>query len=100
MDYIDNINEHLANRIVSRNKPEIVAFCVKNEIGYDDFDEFAEQFDVAEEIISWFPDYQATCLSNNDLLDSVAIKTIIANIVYPAVISFVGYKIFKNKEIK
>lgn len=48
MDYIDNINEHLANRIVSRNKPEIVAFCVKNEIGYDDFDEFAEQFDVAE----------------------------------------------------
>ena len=48
MDYINNINEHLANRIVSRNKPEIVAFCVKNEIGYGDFDEFAEQFDVAE----------------------------------------------------
>lgn len=48
MDYIDNINEHLANRIVSRNKPEIVAFCVKNEIGYDDGDEFAEQFDVTE----------------------------------------------------
>lgn len=59
-----------------------------------------EQFDIAEEIISWFPDYQATCLSNNDLLDSIAIKTIITNIVCPAVISFVGYKIFKNKEIK
>lgn len=48
MDYIDNINEHLANRIVSRNKPEIVAFCEKNEIGYDDEEEFMEQFDVAE----------------------------------------------------
>ena len=48
MDYIDNINEHLANRIVSRVKPDIVAFCVKNEIGYGDSDEFIEQFDVTE----------------------------------------------------
>ena len=48
MDYINKINEHLANRIVSRVKPDIIAFCVKNEIGYDDEEEFAEQFDVTE----------------------------------------------------
>lgn len=48
MDYIDNIIEHLASRIVSRNESEIVDFCVNNGIGYGDSDEFVEQFDVAE----------------------------------------------------
>ena len=48
MDYIDDIVENLANRIVSRNKPEIVAFCAENGISSDDEEEFAEQFDVAE----------------------------------------------------
>ena len=46
MDYINNINEYLANRIVDRNKSEIVEFCVNN--GIDDSDEFIEQFDVTE----------------------------------------------------
>ena len=48
MDYIDNIIEHLASRIVSRNESEIVDFCVNNGIGYGDSDEFVEQFDVTE----------------------------------------------------
>ena len=48
MDYIEDITENLATRIVSRNKPDIIGFCVKNGIGYDDEEEFVEQFDVAE----------------------------------------------------
>ena len=48
MDYIEDITENLATRIVSRNKPDIIGFCVKNGIGYDDEEEFVEQFDVEE----------------------------------------------------
>lgn len=48
MDYIDNIVEHLATRIVSRNKPDIIGFCVENGISYGDEEEFVEQFDVEE----------------------------------------------------
>lgn len=46
MDYIEDIIENLATRIVDRNKSEIVEFCVNNGIG--DSEEFAEQFDVEE----------------------------------------------------
>ena len=46
MDYIDNINEHLATRILDRKQSEIVKFCVDN--GIDDSEEFAEQFDLEE----------------------------------------------------
>ena len=48
MDYIDDIVENLATRIVSRNKPDIIGFCVENGISYGDEEEFVEQFDVAE----------------------------------------------------
>ena len=44
MDYIDNIIENLAIRIIDRNESEIVNFCIEN--GINDSDEFVEQFDV------------------------------------------------------
>ena len=46
MDYIEDIIENLATRIVSNNESEIVEFCVNNGIGYGDSEEFVEQFDV------------------------------------------------------
>ena len=48
MDYIEDIIENLATRIVSNNESEIVEFCVNNGIGYGDSEEFVEQFDVDE----------------------------------------------------